>query len=308
MRPFFLRQLADPDLISKLGDSEDGGALSFLIEAMISREAGKFGAEVDSLLSAAERTHFVRTMMLEVARDLADNQTIAISESSLSWLVELSLPKQVPKSTEFLLKNRAPYLGFLTVDDRPRHFRFYHEKFSDYFLSRVIITTIAKGEVPKFVSRNLFGSSFLETFSAVLGSQGLVKECQAFHAGALDLLARIASQDRSRKNIAAFLISSLHLASSSDTVMVIKDVEVDEARIVGTSIKSEIRDSVISQLDARDADLIELFFVNCEIYTLIVNEDTIVRDDSFTPHRLVVVSRGQQEVLSDNASIRSWLL
>ncbi len=306
LRPFFLKKLADPELVSRLNESTVGSALNFLIEAMISREAGKFGDEVDASLTVEEKVHFVRSMMYEVARDMADNQTIAIAESTLSWLVDVSVTKKVTQQIEFLLKNRAPYLGFLTVDARPRHLRFFHDKFLEYFLARVVIQTVKSGEVPKFVARNIFGASFLETFGSVLGAPLENGEEAKFQRGAIALLQAGGSFNRGSKNLAAFLLATLHLATGDEAIS-LQDVEIDEARIVGTAAKACLSDCIISQLDVRDADVSQVEFVATTVLTLIANDDTLVKDASIAPHRLVIVADGEQSVESDVAIISEWL-
>lgn len=306
LRPFFLKQLSDPMVAAKIGDTDAGNALTFLIEAMIAREATKFGGEVDANLTFSERVSFVQSMMYEVARDMADNQSSAISEQTLAWLVEVALPKCVPDTTIALLKYRSGYLGFLTVDSRPRHLRFYHEKFLEYFLARVIIDAISKMETPKFITRNLFGSSFFETFGGVLESQSSDAQTYQFHSGALSILREGGASDRARKTIAALILATLHLAT--DEAIELNGIEVDEARVVGTAIETKIRSSIISQLDARDADLSKVRFEDTNIFTLIVSEDTLLLDDSSRPTRLVIIDGGREGVLSEQVEISTWLL
>lgn len=307
LRPFFLTQIADPAVISKLGDTDAGNALHFLIEAMIARESSKFGGEVSVNLTSAEQVKFVRSMMYEVARDMADNQTVAISEQTLFWLVEVAIPKDIPDTTVALLKHRSQYLAFLTLDSRPRHLRFYHEKFLEYFIARVIIDAISQREIPKFLTRNLFGSSFFETFGSVLEAQQSAGEAQLFHEGAIELLRESAASDRARRNLAALMLATLHLVAEGKPVE-LSDIEIDEARIVGTAASTIIRGCIVSQLDARDTDCALITFDNTSIFTLIVNEDTLFKDDGAKPSRLVVVGDGNEQVLSEQSEISSWLL
>lgn len=305
LRPFFLKQLADPSLIARLEHVNEGSALHFLIEAMIAREATKFGGEVDKVLSCEERQQFVRSMMHEVARDMADNQTVSVSEASLGWIVEMAIPREVATSVEFLLKNRAAYLGFLTVDSRPRHLRFYHEKFLEYFLARVIVETISRAETPKFVLRNIFGTSFLETFASVL--EAMPQEARtAFHTGAQSALRFGGGFDRGSRNIAAFLLATLHLYNG-DAAVEIKGIEIEEARMMGNVAPTRLTSCIISQLDVRDADLTAAVFDETNVFTLIANDDTLVLDESMEPHRLVIVSEGDELVQNDQAEIKQWL-
>jgi hypothetical protein len=305
LRPFFLKQLADPSLIARLEQVNEGSALHFLIEAMISREATKFGGEVDEALSVQEREGFVRAMMLEVARDMADNQASSVSETTLAWAVEIATPRQVPQSVEFLLKNRASYLGFLTVDSRPRHLRFYHEKFQEYFLASVVIDTVSRLEMPKFVTRNIFGTSFLETLASVLEAAPVISRGK-FQAGALSLLRSSSAFDRGRKNIASFLLATLHLVEADDPV-VLSDLEIDEARLLGNVSSAILNRCIVSQLDVRDADISALDFQDSNIFTLIVSPDSLVLDGKLAPHRLVIVHGGEEKIESDAKSIEEWL-
>lgn len=307
LRPFFLKQLTNSEIVGGLSEISSGSALNFLIEAMVVRESTKFGGDVDKALSPEERIQFVRNIMREVARDMADNQTASISETTLGWTVDLSTPKAVSQAAEFMLKNRAANLGFLTVDSRPRHLRFYHDKFFEYFLAQVVVATISNREIPKFVLRNIFGSSFLETLSSVLEAR--LPDCQEldFHSRAVELLANASSYDRGAKNIASFILSTLN-TYGGDRGIELSGVEIDEARLVGTASPARLKSCVISQLDARDADLSGIEFVDTNVFTLIVNEDTLVADDAVSPMRLVVVRDGEEIVESDRNAISDWLL
>lgn len=306
LRPFFLKKLADPEVARQIGKSDSDNILSILVEAMLRREATKFGDAVDEELSSREQEQFVRNIMYEVARDLADNQTTAIDEATLSWLVEASLPKDVSQPIEFLLKNRTKVIGFLTVDDRPRHLKFFHDKFYEYFLARVIIDTIGKGEVTKFVARNLFGGSFLETLAAVIGSVANEGDIESFFASGLGMLRERISFDRSRRNIGAFLFAGLHLAEDVDDI-VIESVEMDEVRVVGTSAPATLSSILINQLDARGADVSKWAVTDGTILTMIVDNETRVPDGFCAPARIVDVSVGGLGMETSPDAISEWL-
>jgi hypothetical protein len=307
LRPFFLKQLADPTLIQRLEETSSGNALHFLIEAMIAREATKFGGEVDANLTLEKRVQFVRAMMYETARDMADNQTVAISEQTLAWLVEVCVPQEVPQTTESLLKHRAQYLGFLTVDSRPRYLRFYHDKFYEYFVARVIVDAVSNDEVPKFLTRSIFGSGFLETFSSVVEAQLSQEEANRFQIRALKLLRESSPSDRARRNISSLILAVRHLGYEDESIE-LGDVAIDEARMVGSIAPTTLHGCIVSQLDARDADLSLVAFENTTVYTLIVSEDSLFPGDTVGPARLVVVHEGRETILADRDEISAWLL
>ena len=124
---------------------------------MIEREAGKFGGPLDSVLSVEQRRHFVRGLLREIARHMADDQTEAIDEVTIAWLVEIAAPEALDPESLALLKNRAAVVAFLENDDAPRYRRFAHAQLLNFFLAEVTIDTISSDEVPKFIRRNILG-------------------------------------------------------------------------------------------------------------------------------------------------------
>ena len=72
-----------PGVGSTIRELAAGHPLAFLVEMMIEREAGKFGGPLDSVLSVEQRRHFVRGLLREIARHMADDQTEAIDEVTI---------------------------------------------------------------------------------------------------------------------------------------------------------------------------------------------------------------------------------
>ena len=165
LRPFFLAQLGRPDVASTIRERAAGHPLAFLVEMMIEREAGKFGGALDRLLSVDQRRTFVRSLLREIARHMADDQTEAIDEVSIAWLVEIAAPEDLDPESLALLKNRAAVVAFLENDDAPRYRRFAHAQLLNFFLAEVAIEAISNGEVPKFIRRNILGADFLAALS-----------------------------------------------------------------------------------------------------------------------------------------------
>ena len=138
LRPFFLAQLANPGIATTIRDEAAGTPLPFLVDLMISREVGKFGAAVDEVMNSTQRHGLVRHFLREVARFMADDQTEAVDEVALAWLVdiavELAVPEGIGPETLRLLKNRASVMAFLAKDDARNHRRFAHSQLFNHFL------------------------------------------------------------------------------------------------------------------------------------------------------------------------------
>lgn len=120
LRPFFLKTLSDRDVADQVLQTSSTSILSILMEAMIERETAKFGEAVDRALNRKERQEFLRSFVGEVARDMAENGSSSISDSTLSWLVEVALPKEIPDDVLRILKARCQVVAFFTNDDRKK--------------------------------------------------------------------------------------------------------------------------------------------------------------------------------------------
>lgn len=160
LRPVFLRQIATPEAFSIIRDSYAQSTLSFLVDMMITREAGKFGDAVETVMDEEQRRRYVWSFLQEVARYLADDQTEALDDRVVAWLVEVAAPEGITAETLGILKNRAVVMAFLANDDLPGYRRFLHSQVFNHVLANVTIDTISKNEMPKYIRRNLLGADF----------------------------------------------------------------------------------------------------------------------------------------------------
>ena len=126
LRPFFLSKIADADLAGAVANNEFGPTLSFLVNAMVERETDKFHAQVEAAMDVDARAEFIRRFLSEVAREMAENQTEALDETTIRWLAESAVDEGVPEEVSRLLQNRALAMVFLTVDERRGYLRFAH--------------------------------------------------------------------------------------------------------------------------------------------------------------------------------------
>ena len=312
LRPFFLTQLRRLASTIKL-DPEDGGyLLTSLIDAMIEREASKFGSRVNEVLDEEQRRSYVRKLLREAARFIADDQTEAIDRTILAWVVDVAVPEDLSQEIVGILKNRAAAIAFLENDDTPHHLRFSHSKLMNHFLCEDVVDSVVEDDLPKYVRRNLLGADFLATFSdfvihlARFDADLVYRFFDAASKQARDYL----TIDRGARNLGAMLVTMLPSMEGVEPLS-LRDLDVDEALIRGTTPPTEILGLAVRQLDIQGADIESLVFSKSSIYTLTVNDTTIVSDSIPPPVRLHY--RREREdvardaVMVDHVRIADWL-
>jgi hypothetical protein len=305
LRPFFLKTLSDREVAVRVTQTSSTSILSILMDAMIDRETDKFGEAVDRELDRESRRAFLRSFVGETARDMAENGTSAISDATLSWLVDVALPKEIPSDVVRILKARSQVVAFFTNDDRKGYRRFFHDKFYEYFLAITLIEIVGRGETGKVLGRNIFGSSLLETFGDVVASGTHTDLVERFIVQSINLIRSYPPIDRTRKNLAALAIASLSTADLVDDFG-ISTVEVDEARFSGTASGGRLESLVINQLDCRGGDLTATHFSDATILTLIADRETVLPDAFPSPTRVQDVSLGGR-TLTAPADVHQWI-
>ena len=314
LRPFFLARLAETDIAESIHESAGTSLLSILVELMVERESDKFGDPVDRVLNAEQRRQYAHRFLCEAAQYMADDQTDIIGETPLTWLVDMAAPEDLDPETAGLLKNRAGVMAFLANDALPGYRRFAHSQLFNYFLSAAVIDSVGRGEIPKFVRRNIFSADFLAVFVEVLRHIASVDPGRVgmFFEGAQEWVKNYQSIDRGARNLGAWIIAALptmaDLADGTDSLR-IGPMEVDETILRGTSPRTVLRKVFVNQIDVRGADLRELTFEESVLITAIVDEGTRVSSTFPTPQRIrrqnVGTMRGDDE--RDPSSIGAWL-
>lgn len=305
LRPFFLKTLASPDVATGISATSATSVLSILMEAMIEREAGKFGEAIDRALDVGQRKAYLRALLCETARDMAESNTSSISDATLSWLVELALPIEIDDSVTRILKARSHAVAFFTNDDRRGYRRFFHDKFYEYFLSLATIELIVKGQNGRILSRNILGSSFLETFGDVVGGAVNSTEVESFCDSLIATFNNYPPIDRTQKNLGALAVASLTVAEFHPD-FVIRDIQLDECRATGTASGGAILSVVISQLDCRGANLAAVQFANSSVHSLIADNETVLPDNFPRPSRVRDIS-GLGDTIFAPAEIDNWV-
>ena len=310
LRPVFLRQLATREAVSIIKDSPAQNTLSFLVDLMIRREAGKFGEPVDSVMDEQQRRRYVGLFLREVARYLADDQTEALEERVVAWLAEVAAPAGIAEDALGILKHRAAAMAFLEKDDLHGYRRFLHSQVFHYFLADETIDTISKDEMPKYIRRNLLGADFLTSFSDLIlyHAASDSDRVRRFFDAASGLLSSYSWIDRGVRNLGALLVAMLPALDDTGDLS-IRSIHVDEALIQGTVPVSSIRDAFVSQLDVRGSDLRDLTFDATSIVTLIADDATRVSSSFPIPYRIQVEAShtSGSAALTDRDRIIDWL-
>ena len=272
LRPLFLRRLGDASVVQDLAVVVGTSPIPLLIDIMIRREADKFGEPVEAVLNHAERETFVRSFLGEIARDMADNQSDAADNVSITWAVESALPESVPDEIRHLLINRALVMAFLALDERPGYRRFAHSQLQNFFLGVETIGLVAASELPKYIRRNIIGSDFLVTFCEVLEftSSRDSELLKKFILSGMALLERYVDVDRGGRNLAALMISCAPFADLVGRIE-LSGQNLDDALVRGTSSTTILKGYSINQLDVRDADVSQIGFVDSVVVALVMN-------------------------------------
>lgn len=305
LRPVFLTLLGDHVKPKQLREKPESYLTAMLVNHMVEREAKLFGKAVESKLSANLIQSFVLNFLYETAREMADSQAEALDTSSLSWIAEAALGDGYPPELVGVIKNRANVMAFLVPDERPNYQRFINSHLMNYFMARVTIDAVSKGDVPKYLRRNLLGSEFLSVFIDVVAesAESNLVHLEKFIASAINFSRTHTYIDRGIRNIGAILLSALpHF--KTDTGRILSDLQIDEAVLRGTAASVTLIGVVVNQVDCRGADLSSLQFDDVNIISLIA-DDASRFPESFPLPRTITDGAGRQ--ISDASEVEAWL-
>lgn len=302
LRPFFLSAISREGTAEKITTGVVDDVLAFLIDMMVERESDKFGRDIETVTSKEARCAFIRKLMEETARDLADNQSSSLPADSLSWLSEMAAHGLVPLHLIGILKNRAGVVAFLKDDDRRGYKAFIHDKVYDFFLSKSLIDSITNKDIPKYIRRNVISTDFLETFCSIFRSETRAV-VDLFFESLIDAMNKVSYHDASRSNLTVIGIAACCVSTPSLKPS-FSDVSIGEAYVTETISDISLTDVVISQLTARGADMRSAHFDgNSAIVSL-------VTDEIFVPSKTMpkpgVVELGDRTIYN-GSDIAKWL-
>ena len=289
LRPVFLRILAEHVKPKELKDKHERYLTPLLVNQMIRREAGLFGKPVESVMTLAERETFVLSFLCEVARQMADSQVEALEASEISWISEATLGDEKPAEIVSLIRNRASVVAFFVNDERTGYKAFMHSYLLNYFLSMVVVDAIGRGDVPKFIRRNLLGSEFLSVFSDVAAEVAVTfrDRFDSFWDRASSMSLFYSSADRGLRNVGALVLAALP-AVTEHQLITLREFRVDDAVVRGTCPKVTVQTFEVNQLDCRGADLSAIEWVESSIANLIADESIRVSESFPIPGKILL--------------------
>lgn len=272
-RPFFLKELSDPELFKKIALGEAVDMLPILINALIEREVEKFGQDVLTALGVAKIEKYLNNVNDELARDMADNQGEVLPSQTVSYISEICIPDDVDEKVRKILIHRAQSLPFLTRSDGQNSLRFSHRQYFVYFLGRNAIEAVADGQIPKYLRHNLLGAEFLESFDRV--SRGASsKLIRIFQTRCREFLDEPNVMDRSAGNLASLLLTSACNFPFKERIS-IKGISIDELLVSSEIENIDFVDIAVSSLYAEGSNLVGLSFSpDCHVISLHSNDRT----------------------------------
>jgi hypothetical protein len=151
---------------------------------------------------------------------------------------------------------------------------------------------VGRGEIPKYVRRNIFGADFLVSFGDVIFHEADANPDRVarFIEAAFDTSRRYLYTDRGARNLGALLLAALPVADLVDDFRV-EALHVDDAVVQGTALPAGIINVSINQFDIRDANLERVNFDESSLVALIANAGTRV-SPSFPNPSLVQETEG----------------
>lgn len=303
LRPMFLNLMWEHLEPKRLRDQSDSFLTPLLVQHMLQREAKLFSDSVEAVVSRPALEEFLLRFLIEVSRDMADSQSEALDETTLSWLVELSLGDGIPEEIIRLIRNRAGVVAALKPDVRSGYKSFVHSHLQNYFLSLAILDSVSQGEIPKFLKRNVLGSELVAVFGDVAAKATEKQDPQmtSFINRAAAIASIYGGVDRAGRNIGSLVVSALALLPNG---LDISDCDIDETVIRGTSSKINLTRISIHQVDCRGADLGAATFNDCKIVNVIANEATRFSPSFPLPKQIAI--EGNVDLFTP-VEIEQWL-
>lgn len=303
LRPYFLRELANAKNWSNI-ESSDLTPRAYLVERFLERESAILAEKVP--LEQSELKARLASVFEEVAVEMADTETDAVDLSFLQMTTELTFGDVLGDSDVAKLRHKSGSLGLLSSDAREGFRRFPHSEIAYHFLSLALIRLVASGEPMRFLRRGLVGSDLL----AILAEQFISCDgarAAAFVAALEKTLAREASFDRLPENAASLLLTTLN-RDVEGRVGAYSDLQAANAFLFGEVAASALDRVEIHRLDAAEANMVKVQFMNCEVLNLHVDETTLFGATTPVIHRLHVKKpKGEVRLIFDPADIAEWV-
>jgi len=289
LRPFFLHLISREPKALASDEPPASDLLTYLVNTMTRREAKKFVDALDppdASNAAANFERYVGRFLEEVARDLAENQSEALSDDALDLLARVAAEGLLPSDQIAAVAQRARTVVFLANDLTAGDVRFAHEQLLQHFLAREALRSVGEGEIPRYIRRNLFGREALEAFGHVARGRG--EEANRFLKAVRKQLV-LPSRDRTNINLAVLGVAAACAAVYDDANLEIGDVGLGELYFPFAAPDGiTFRGTTISILRAASADLRKVRFEGgVVIVTLEIDRRTLLPSHIPLPQILV---------------------
>ncbi|MCZ8259896.1 MAG: NACHT domain-containing protein [Beijerinckiaceae bacterium] len=302
LRPFFLDLIArEPDAMAS-DEPPASDLLTYLVETMVQRESRKFVEEFDPPDSSGASTlykEYVYRFLEEVARDLAENQAESVNEDALDLIATVAAEGIIPNDQVNAIVRRARTMVFLANDIRFGHIRFAHEQLAQHFLSREALRSVGRGELPRYIRRNVFSRESLDVFAHV--ARGHEDVAFRFLANVRSSLTH-PQRDRTSSNLAILGVSAVCALAPDDADLKIQGVTINEMHFpFAAPYGIAISDTTISVLHAAESDIRAVVFdETVSIVTLETDRGTRLPESMPVP--MIIVNSGrtisnQREIL-----------
>lgn len=289
LRPFFLHLISrEPEALAS-DQLPASDLLTYLVDTMTHREAEKFVETLDPPDGSNAEVKFelyVGRFLEEVARDLAENQSEALSDGALDLIARVAADGLLPDDQIAAVAQRARTVVFLANDLKAGDVRFAHEQLLQHFLAREALRSVGEGEIPRYIRRNLFGREALEVFGHV--ARGRKEEANRFLKAVRKQLAS-PSRDRTNINLAILGVAAACAVVLDDANLEIGDVGLGELHFPFAAPDGiTFRGTTISILHAASADLKKVHFEG-SVVIVTLEIDGRTRLPSFIPLPQILV-------------------
>lgn len=304
LRPYFLTQLVGAKGWNAI-DSADLTPRAFLVEKFLERESALLSSQLLSIPQDQVRRGLTY-LFEEIALEMVGNETDVIDPGFLQLVTEAAFSQFVSSADLARLVHKSGSFALLESDIREGYRRFPHTEILYHFLALGLIRTIAGGTRTSVLRRGTLTSDSLSIFVELFsreppGVAAVFVEC-------LDKMLRDeGSFDRFPENVGSLAIASL-CHDFSPNVRAYSDISIIDVVLFGVISPANLVRVKIQRFDAREAELENVRFTDCEAVQMTVDDTTRFGSSYPLVHTLLLsTERGHIEQIFEPTAISNWI-
>lgn len=304
LRPFFISEIAR----FANDDQEFDDFIEFPLQTLIERILEREVKLIEPFLQNVDFFQIYQMIFMffeETARTMGDAESDRLDVASLQLICEMIFSEVVPEEVLAVLRHRVQAFALLEQDLTPDDRRFSHSEIQDYFQGMNYIRLISGRETTKSMSRNIFGSDFLDTFYEI-SSRMPIKEYREIVSGARDIIFSSSSVSQEAKNLTALLMASSERFKELEEPQYFSGFSLDEVCLRGEVEAMRLMHGTISLLDVRGCDFSGVEIADLVITTLLADDATRVPVSMPDPHNLQIVRDGRVHSIYDPRDRAAW--